>query len=284
MANIRIGTSAFTAAGWPGTFYPEGLPEREYLTYYATKFDTVEVDSTFYRTPALTTVKGWYSKTPSGFLFGAKIPQRITHEKVLVDCEDEFSEFMKVMDALGEKLGPLLLQFGYFNKKAFVGVNDFLSRLVPFLKKLPKGYKFTVEIRNNNWLVPQFVETLREHGVALALIDQSWMTRPTRLFEKFDPITADFTYVRWLGDRKGIEQQTKVWDKIIVDRTAELAEWVEVLKKVHERRIQILAFANNRFQGFGPGTLEEFKKLWGRQVGSESGKRDRAAEQGQLFK
>jgi uncharacterized protein YecE (DUF72 family) len=284
MANIRIGTSAFTAAGWPGTFYPKGLPEREYLTYYATKFDTVEVDSTFYRTPALTTVQGWYSKTPTGFLFAAKVPQRITHEKLLADCETEMNEFLKVMDALHEKLGPLLFQFGYFNKKAFVGVNDFLARLVPFLKKLPKDHRFAVEIRNKSWLVPQFIEALRERGVALALIDQAWMPRPAKWFEKFDPITADFTYVRWLGDRKGIEQQTKVWDKIIVDRTAELAEWVEVLKKVHERRIQILAFANNRFQGFGPGTLEEFKKLWGRQVGSESGKRDRAAEQGQLFK
>jgi len=64
MPEIRIGASAFTAAGWPGAFYPKGLPEREYLTFYATRFDTVEVDSTFYRTPALTTVKGRYSKTP----------------------------------------------------------------------------------------------------------------------------------------------------------------------------------------------------------------------------
>jgi uncharacterized protein YecE (DUF72 family) len=282
--NLRIGTSAFTAAGWPGTFYPEGLPEREYLTYYAKKFDTVEVDSTFYRTPALTTVKGWYTKTPEGFLFAAKVPQRITHEKVLVDCETEFSEFLKVMDALDEKLGPLLFQFAYFNKKAFIGVNDFLARLVPFLKKLPKDHKFAVEIRTKSWLVPQFIEALRERGVALALIDQAWMPRPTKWFEKFDPITADFTYVRWLGDRKGIEEQTKVWDKIIVDRTAELAEWVEVLKKVHERRIQILAFANNHFQGFGPRTLEEFKKLWGRQVPTKTAESNRETEQGQLFK
>src|SRR5580692_9763942 len=98
MADLRIGTSAFTAAGWPGTFYPEGLPEREYLTYYATKFDTVEVDSTFYRIPAKTTVKGWYAKTPPRFLFAAKVPQVVTHEKVLVDCDAEFEQFTEVMD------------------------------------------------------------------------------------------------------------------------------------------------------------------------------------------
>src|ERR1700692_4470808 len=144
MSDLHLGTSAFTAAGWPGAFYPKGLPEREYLTYYASKFDTVEVDSTFYRTPALTTVKGWYSKTPPGFVFAAKIPQTITHEKVLVDCDAEFSGFLKVMDALGEKLGPLLFQFGYFNKKAFVGVNVLLDRLRPFLKKLTKGHRFCV--------------------------------------------------------------------------------------------------------------------------------------------
>jgi uncharacterized protein YecE (DUF72 family) len=139
-------------------------------------------------------------------VFAAKVPQVITHEKVLVDCDAEFKEFVKTMDLLGDKLGPLLLQFGYFNKKVFVGINDFLARLRPFLKKLPKDHKFAVEIRNKNWLVPQFIETLRERGVALALIDQSWMPRPDQWFEKFDPITADFTYVRWLGDRKGIEE------------------------------------------------------------------------------
>jgi len=121
---IHLGTSAFTAAGWPGTFYPEGLPEREYLTYYATKFDTVEIDSTFYRTPSKATVQGWDKKTPEGFVFAAKVPEVVTHEKVLVDCETEFKQFIEVMDILGQKLGPLWLQFGYLNKKTFLCVND----------------------------------------------------------------------------------------------------------------------------------------------------------------
>jgi uncharacterized protein YecE (DUF72 family) len=270
MASLYIGTSAFTAAGWEGTFYPRGMKPADFLTYYATKFNSVEIDSTFYRAPSKSTVQGWERKTPPGFAFAAKIPQSITHERVLVDCEAEFKEFVQTMDLLGDKLGPLLLQFGYFNKKAFVGVNDFLARLRPFLKKLPKGHKFAVEIRNKNWLVPQFVETLRERGVALALIDQAWMPRPTEWFEKFDPITADFTYVRWLGDRKGIEAQTKVWDKVIVDRRAELSEWAEILGKVHKRKIQIFAWANNHYAGFGPATVEMFQELWRRHVKEET--------------
>jgi uncharacterized protein YecE (DUF72 family) len=266
MPSLYIGTSAFTAAGWEGSFYPEGTKPADYLSYYATRFNSVEIDSTFYRTPAEATVRGWERKTPVGFVFASKVPQVITHERVLVDCDAEFKQFVGVMELLGAKLGPLLLQFGYFNKKAFVGINDFLARLRPFLKKLPKDHQFAVEIRNKNWLVPQFVETLRERGVALALIDQSWMPRPAQWFEKFDPITANFTYIRWLGDRKGIEEQTKTWDKVIVDRRAELSEWAEVLGKVHKRKIQIFAYANNHYAGHGPATVEMFQNVWRRQV------------------
>ena len=113
---LRIGTSSFTAAGWSGPFYPPELKPREYLTYYATKFNTVEVDSTFYATPSVSTVNGWRDKTPEGFIIAAKVPQVITHEKVLLDCEPEFVEFVDTMRLLGDKLGSLVLQFPYFNE------------------------------------------------------------------------------------------------------------------------------------------------------------------------
>ena len=151
-------------------------------------------------------------------MWSTTFPQVITHEKVLVDCEDDINHFLKTMDALGDKLGPLLFQFGYFNKSKFKSGAEFLSLLKPFLKKLPKGYKFAIEVRNKNWLDLRFVDLLREHGVALALIDQGWMPRPWERKEDFDLITADFAYVRWLGDRKGIEKMTKNWNKAIVDR------------------------------------------------------------------
>src|SRR5216683_659841 len=264
MAEIHIGTSAFTAAGWEGSFYPAGMKPADYLSFYATQFETVELDNTFYRTPALSTVQGWNAKTPPGFVFAAKIPQAITHEKVLVDCEDDLKHFLKTMDALGDKLGPLLFQFGYFNRGAFKSQAEFLARLRPFLKKLPKGYQFAVEIRNKNWLDVRFADLLREDGVALALIDQSWVPRPWEMGEKFDLVTADFTYVRWLGDRKGIEEQTKTWDKTIVDRRADLKRWADLLwDLVNSKKIRkLLAYANNHYAGHGPATVKLFMDLW----------------------
>jgi uncharacterized protein YecE (DUF72 family) len=264
MTELRIGTSAFTAKGWVGSFYPKGMQPRDFLSYYATQFDTVEVDSTFYRTPALSTVEGWNLKTPPGFLLSAKVPQVITHEKVLVDCEDDLNHFLKTMDALGDKLGPLLFQFGYFNQKAFKTQAEFLARLKPFLKKLPKGYQFAVEIRNKNWLDAYFADTLRERGVALALIDQSWVPRPWEFKEKFDLITADFTYVRFLGDRKGIEQLTETWDKTIVDRKKDLKNWVDLLRQlVTDKRIRkIIAYMNNHYSGHAPAGVKLFWDLW----------------------
>ena len=139
--------------------------------------------------------------------------------------------FLATMEILGEKLGPLLFQFGYFNKSVFADLDDLLVRLLPFPKTLPKGNKFAIEIRNKNWLVPKFAEVLREHKVALALIDQSWMPRCVDWFSRFGPNTTEFTHASWPGDRKGIEEKTKTWDEVIVDRRGDLLEWIELLKQ-----------------------------------------------------
>jgi uncharacterized protein YecE (DUF72 family) len=265
-ADIRVGTSAFTAAGWEGTFYPPGMQARDFLSYYATKFNTVEVDSTFYRTPAHSTITGWANKTPPGFVFALKIPQVVTHEKCLEDCDDEFKTFVDTAEGLGkDKLGPMLLQFPYFNRSKFKTGAEFLARLQPFLKKLPQGHQFAVEIRNKTWLDERFAEILRERNVALAVIDQAWMPGITELTSRLDPITSSFTYVRWLGDRKGIEEQTKVWDKTIVDRRAALSRWVDYCYQTTRRGIKVYAYANNHYAGDAPATVALFLELWEKQ-------------------
>jgi uncharacterized protein YecE (DUF72 family) len=260
MAELRIGTSAFTAAGWPGSFYPTGMQRHDFLAYYSTKFDSVEVDSTFSHTPSHSTVKGWAEKTPPGFVFSAKVPQVITHEKCLQGCENELNQFLETMDLLGDKLGPLLFQFPYFSRQAFKTGDDFLARFSAFLKAAPRNYKFALEIRNKDWMNERFADFLRKHKVALVLIDQLWMPLPDHLH--FDYVTADFSYVRLLGDRKGMQTKTRTWDKVIVNRSTELRSWVDVCQRIYKRGGSVFVYAENGYAGHAPATVTQFVKLW----------------------
>jgi uncharacterized protein YecE (DUF72 family) len=264
LPGVLLGTSAFTANGWQGSFYPPGMQSRDFLSYYATQLSTVEVDSTFYGCPSATTVNNWAARTPEDFIFCVKIPQVITHDKVLVDCDSEFEEFVKTMDILGPKLGPMVFQFPLFDRWKFPKQDSFLGVLTPFLKKLPTDHKFAIEIRNKTWLDARFAEVLGEYNVALALTDTSFMPRPWEMKEKFDLITADFAYVRWLGNRKEIEEQTTTWDKIVVDRTSDFKNWVTVFKSLlsNTKVLKIFAFSNNHYAGHGPATAKLFWDLW----------------------
>src|SRR4029077_3748335 len=144
--------------------------------------------------------------------------------------------------------------------------DSFLGVLITFLKKLPTDHKFAIEIRNKTWLDAKFSDVLREYNVALALTDTSFMPRPWELKQQFDLVTADFAYVRWLGDRKGIEKQTTTWDKTVIDRTSDLRNWVDLLRKMvmNKKLRKLFAFANNHYAGNGPGTVKLFMDLWGR--------------------
>ncbi len=262
---LLLGTSAFTASGWEGSFYPSGMKPRDFLSYYATQFNTVEVDSTYYGTPSAATVTAWYEKTPPDFVFAAKIPQIVTHEKVLKDCEAEFDEFIERIGLLGEKLGPMLFQFPKFSKYQ-IQVDEFSRRLRFFLdrvKDMPTC-RFVVEIRNKTWLDQRFTDLLREYSVALALTDTSFMPRPWEMKPDLDLVTADFGYVRWLGDRHGIEKTTKMWDKTVVDRESDLQNWVHVLRELvlNKKIRKLFAFANNHYAGHGPATVKMFWDLW----------------------
>lgn len=261
---LFLGTSAFTANGWSGSFYPPRMKPSEYLSHYARTFRTVEIDSTYYGPPAASTVENWYQKTPPDFIFAAKVPQTITHDKMLQGCDAELAEFMERIALLKEKLGPLLFQFPRFDKFQFKTSKEFLFRLRPFLKTLPPDNSYVVEIRNPTWLRSELTATLREFNVALALTDTSFMPRPWELDKPLDLVTADFAYLRWLGNRKEIETQTKTWDKTIIDRTQDLKRWVELSRKiVAERKIKhLFLFANNHYQGHGPDTVRNFWRWW----------------------
>jgi len=278
---VLIGTSSFTATGWAGAFYPVGMQPREFLRFYSEHFDSVEIDSSFYACPAANTVKNWFAKTPDNFVFSLKAPQTITHDKVLVDCDQELNEFIDTARLLGNKLGPIVFQFPMFNRGVFRDRHQFLDRLVPFLNKLPTGQKFAIEMRNRDWLDAEFVGLLRDHKIALVLQDRTWMNHPAEL--GFDPITADFTYIRWLGDRKGIEAMTQTWDRVVVDRTEELSSWVDYCYQIKRRGVTIYAYANNHYQGHGPTTVAKFIKLWRDRGLPNIGKQPKIVKQAKLF-
>lgn len=260
--HLRLGTSSWSCEDWVGTFYPPCTPQSDFLGAYAQHFDTVEVDSTYYRIPSESMVRNWRDRTPPGFTFAAKFPQVIIHERVLQNCRAELADFLRTMSLLEDRLGPLLLQFPYFNQKVFARPEDFLARLAPFLEELPDGFQYALEVRNKYWVNPRLLDVLRKKRMALALIDHPWMPPISQLVTKLDLVTADFVYVRWLGDRKGIEEKTQHWDGIIIDREAEMRIWIEVIRQILKRRIQVMGYFNNHYAGFGPGSIELFGKVW----------------------
>ena len=262
-SNLHLGTQSWSCNDWGGVFYPEGTRPTDYISEYAKHFSSVEIDSTFYRIPSEKTVSAWSEKTPRSFIFSAKIPQVITHEKFLVNCEEELKVFLSVMDILGDKLGALLFQFRYYRKAEIECVDEFIERLAPFLKTLPKGYRFALEIRNKSWIAEELSGLLRKYNVAYALTDHPWMPRIDELMEKQDVITSDFCYIRWLGDRKGIEKKAKRWDKLIIDRRPEMSRWIPAIRELMTSDIgSVYAYFNNHYAGHAPGSIELFEEVW----------------------
>lgn len=261
---LRIGASSWSAPSWVGVFYPAGTPPGGYLAHYAREFDTVEIDATFYGIPEARTVDGWRERTPPGFLFSAKVPQSITHERMLEGCEAEMAEFVGVMDRLGEKLGPLLLQFRYFRREELPDPGPFLERLERCLPGLPGGHRYVVEVRNKSLLTERLLDALRRHDVALAFIDHPWFFDIGQLMRRTGSRTTDFAYVRWLGDRHGIERRTTTWDRLIVDRSAEMGRWVPAIRTLMEEGRSVYGYFNNHYAGHAIGSIRLFHEVWSR--------------------
>jgi uncharacterized protein YecE (DUF72 family) len=264
--NLLVGTSSWSCSDWLGSFYPAHLKPGQFIEAYARKFRAVEIDSTYYSIPPPQVVASWRDKTPEDFVFTATVPGAITHEKVLRNCQAEFTTFLRSIELLDDRLGPLLLQFPYFRQSIFVSRDPFVRLLKPFLKCLPKEFKFALEIRNKTWITWDFLELLREHSVAFALVAQAWMPPIDTLAKALDLLTGDFVYVRFIGDRKAIEAKTSRWDKLIEDKTPEMTVWINELKNIVNRGVKTYAFFNNHYAGFAPGSVKQFEDLWNKSL------------------
>ena len=265
---LLVGTSSWSNADWVGPFYAADLKPGQYLQAYARRFRAVEIDSTFYGIPAFSLVRAWREKTPPGFKFAARVPRVITHEKVLRDCQSEFTGFLSSIELLGDRLGPLLLQFPYFNRTAFASRGPFEKLLRPFLKKLPGGFQFALELRNQHWISWDFLELLREHSVAFGLVAQAWMPRIDTLAKALDLVTTDFCYARFIGAPRRAEDRITKLDRLIEDKTDEIKIWLVELKKFIDKGVQTYVFFENRYAGFAPGSARLFEDLWNAEVRS----------------
>ena len=229
MKPVWIGCSGWNYPHWRQTVYPKGLPARRWLEYYATLFETVEVNNTFYRLPSRSAVANWVEQTPPGFLFTIKASRFLTHMKRLTDMGDGVERFYERLEPLVEspKLGPVLWQLPErFHR------ND--ERLASALRRLPPG-RHCFEFRHPSWFVPDVYALLREHGVALVIGDH-----PERAFQTYE-LTTGWTFVRFHYGRDALmngnysERELEEWKR-------RFAAW--------RTRIEVFAYFNNDWEGF----------------------------------
>lgn len=270
--SIRFGCSSFSSDDWVGPFYPKGSVPRDYLRLYAQHFDTVEVDATYYAIPRPQVVDGWVDKTPEGFLLSAKFPKSICHAgegpmpdgtKVLVPdaTHGERDAFLEVMARMGDRLGPLVLQFPYFSKAVFSEAKVFFDRLEKFIEDLPAEFEYAVEIRNRTWVGPDLAHLLRRHRVSMVLVDQAWMPHGDEVEQQFDVVTGPQVYVRLLGDRKEIEAITKTWDTEVIDRRERLKRWATFCSRHVRQGHPTLVYVNNHYAGHAPTTVRRLMEM-----------------------
>lgn len=236
--NVRIGTAGFGYKDWLGNFYPQFCPVADFLRYYSSKFNTVELDVTFYRIPAEKVVKKWGASTPAGFLFAAKFPRTVTHEGDLATRQEQAEQFISVIRGLNEKLGPLLLQFPYSFKP---DSHDILKGLVSMM---PKDLQVSVELRNRHWLSEDLYAWFRKRNIALCLIDHPWMPKLTVQ-------TADFQYIRLLGDHRKL---TEDFSYIRYERDEELKWWGDLISGFANGSGHCYTYFNNHYSGHAPTT------------------------------
>ena len=224
------GTSGFSFKEWKGSFYPEDLPDSGMLAFYAQRFPAVEINNTFYRMPTRKLLAGWADQVPDGFRFVLKASRKITHQKKLADTAEEIAYLADTSRALGERLGPTLVQLPPYLKKD-------VPLLAGFLASLPADFRVALEFRSSSWFEDDVYAALAEAGAALVVSDMG----------KGDPPvvrTAPFGYARLRRVEYG-EDDLAAW----ADRLSEPG-WDD-----------LFAFFKHEDEGTGPRLAARFREL-----------------------
>jgi uncharacterized protein YecE (DUF72 family) len=250
----HIGCSGWSYSAWLGPFYPSKLENSDWLRYYSQIFDYVEIDSSFYRMPSKFMVKNWAKKTPDNFRFTAKFPKVITHDKHLVDVNEEVYTYLSNMEPLQEKTIALLIQL-----PPSMQIMPGLQGLKDLVRILDGRFRYAVEVRHPSWFQDLAYNFFANNDICMVWSQLARMSTPPI-------VTSDFLYVRFIGDRSINE---KDFGKIQKDRIIEMKQWADEIKQVEsgkergrnkEVNLAMIA-ANNHYAGFGPGTANLFRKM-----------------------
>jgi uncharacterized protein YecE (DUF72 family) len=242
MKQVRIGCSGWMYDDWRGRLYPEREPKRRWLELYAAHFDTVEVNSTFYRLARRDTVENWVKQTPPGFLFAVKASRYLTHIRRLANIAEGTERFYEPLQPLIDagRLGPVLWQLPENFHRDDGRLDGWLE-----LSATAPSRQHTIEFRHKSWFAPEVMRTLRDHGVALTIGDH-----PKRPFQT-DAATAGWRFIRLHYGSRGRDGN--------YSRT-ELEQWAQRIK--HWRRTEaVYAYFNNDWRGFAPSNAEALRDL-----------------------
>lgn len=261
MTNWHLGTVGFGYKDWDNCFYPAKTPSKEYLKYYSTIFDSVEIDSSFYGCPRVEQIKKWRDSTPEDFKFCVKTPRQITHDQHLMSCDREMQEFIDTVKHLEDKLGPTLIQMPpsfKYNER---------NRLEEFISKLPEDIQFAIEFRDHSWFNQETAKLLNEFNIC-------WVSNDYLDLPKQVVTTSDFLYFRWIG-RHGT---FKVKDRVRIDQTERLEWWHQEIQSKAPSIEKVYGFFNNDFSGHSPETCNKLKEIIGLGI-----KKPQIMEQTSLF-
>ena len=232
--NLYVGTSGYSYKEWKGSFYPEKIPAKEMLSYYAGRLSTVEINATFYRMPQKSMLENWKEQVPPAFRFSLKAPQRVTHFKRLKETEAETKYFFETAETLGDQLGVVLFQLPPNMKKD-------LPRLETFLQQQPPTPRAAFEFRHPTWFDDDVLEVLKSRNLALVVSDTDDM--PTTHIDK----TADWGYLRLRRVNYSEEN---------------LIEWVGRINQ--QQWSDTFVFFKHEDEGTGPKLAAQFLQLTGR--------------------
>lgn len=286
---LRIGTCSWKFDSWKGFFYDadKNYKQDDYLTDYARHFDSVEIDQWFWslfpggiKLPDMGTVKSYADSVPDDFVFTVKAPNSLTlthfyakqpkkHAEYAGRANKHFLDnellerFLERLTLMENKLGPIMFQFEYLNKKKMPSMNLFYDKLHEFIIRAPQGYRYAVEIRNPNYLSPVFFKFLEENGLGYVYLEGYYMPHIGDVFAKFQPATTDFCIIRLHGgDRMEIESATGgLWDRVISPKPEGLKAAAQIVRANRKRKMLTYVNLNNHFEGSAPLTAGRFLKL-----------------------